>query len=129
MNAFRKLLGATALSLTLPLPIASAQSHPAAAEVYFTSGTGSVGVVNVYIDGRLAFENIFPSDASRFSVALAPGSHEVVVTPNYRALGNGDLYRTTITVPSSGSYTLRLDNATNADSADIGLVLDLGTVH
>lgn len=112
------LLSALAATATV-LPTASA------AQVYFENDSGASGVVDVYVDGQLVFDDVFASSTMMFPREITGGQHEVVVTPFYLAPGQGDLLRSAVDVPQDGTSTLTLAN----DSDTNVLALDLSDGH
>ncbi|WP_019587690.1 DUF4397 domain-containing protein [Deinococcus apachensis] len=100
-----------------------------AAPVYFENDSGASGVVDVYVDGQLVFNDVFAASTMMFPKEISSGSHEVVVTPFYLAPGEADVLRTTINVPAdeNSSYTLALATTQNDLEQDVlGLSLDEG---
>ncbi|SMB77861.1 hypothetical protein [Deinococcus hopiensis] len=88
-----------------------------ATPVYFHNDSGASGVVDVYVNGQLVFDDVFPDNSMMFPKELLAGEHEVVVTPNYLKPGEQDLMRTTLTVPEAGfenyAYTMTFSSGTD----------------
>ena len=125
----RKWMMGTVAALGLGLAgLAGAQAN--STQVYFSNDSGPASVVNVYVDGQKLFSNVFAADATSFPVALTPGAHTVVVTPNYLAPGVKDIVSQTVNVPAAGgTYTLALADSTDDASnlSGYSLSLDSGT--
>ena len=112
----RKALLLTALFAT------TASLHASAAPVYFDNDSGASGVVDVYVDGELVFDDVFADSAMMFPRELARGKHEVVVTPFYLKPGQGDVMKANINVSEDRTYTLRLA----PDKEELALKLSAG---
>lgn len=98
----KSLLLSTLLTAAVATPAASAT--PA----YFSNQSGQSGVVDVYVDGQLVFDNVFPSTVMMFPRDLASGTHQVVVTPFFLSPGEQDILHTAVTIAEDGTYTLLL---------------------
>lgn len=98
----------TRKALLLTALFATAGLSASAAPVYFDNDSGASGVVDIYVDGQLVFDDIFADSAMMFPRELAPGRHEVIVTPFYLKPGQGDVMRAGINVGADSMYTLRL---------------------
>ncbi len=98
------------------------------ARLYFTSGTGAAGLVDVYVDGQLVFDDIFSGGPTMFAQILSAGEHTVTVTPHDAALGQRDLTTNTITVAGGRTYTLNLAQDNSASVlGDLYIDLSFGT--
>lgn len=99
-----------------------------AAPVYFENDSGASGVVDVYVDGQLVFNDVFAGSSMMFPREIAAGPHEVVVTPFYLAPGQADVLHTTIDVPlDAGNYTLTLGTTQDDLNREVlGLSLSQG---
>ncbi|ACO47497.1 DUF4397 domain-containing protein [Deinococcus deserti] len=84
--------------------------NASAAPVFFHNDAGASGIVDIYVDGTLVFDDIAPDNAMMFPQELASGRHEVIVTPYNRAPGVQDVLRTTIEIEHASSYHLTLGN-------------------
>ncbi|SMB79743.1 hypothetical protein [Deinococcus hopiensis] len=84
-----------------------------AAPVYFENDAGASGVVDVYVDGRLAFNDVFADSDMLFPRELTAGAHQITVTPFYLAPGQGDLLSTTVEVTDEGPQTLTFAASTD----------------
>lgn len=98
----KSLLLSTLLTAAVVTPAASAT--PA----YFSNQSGQSGVVDVYVDGRLVFDNVFPNSVMMFPRDLTSGTHQVVVTPFFLSPGEQDILHTAVTIAENGTYTLLL---------------------
>ncbi|GBF08008.1 hypothetical protein DAERI_210004 [Deinococcus aerius] len=100
----------TLKALLLPALLTAAVTLPAAsaAPVYFENGSGASGVVDVYVDGELVFNDVFADSAMMFPRDIAAGPHQVVVTPFSLAPGQADVLDTAVTIPDDGTSTLTL---------------------
>ncbi|SMB94597.1 hypothetical protein [Deinococcus hopiensis] len=111
-----------ALLLTALFAATTAGLPASAAPVYFDNDSGASGVVDVYVDGQLVFDDVFADSAMMFPRELARGKHEVVVTPFYLKLGQGDVMRASVNVSDDRAYTLRLA----PDKEELALKLSAG---
>lgn len=96
------------LLLSALLTAAVASPAASATHAYFSNQSGQSGVVDVYVDGKLVFDNVFPNFVMMFPRELAAGTHQVVVTPFALTPGEGDILQTTVTIPEDGTHTLLL---------------------
>lgn len=78
-----------------------------AAKVYFLNASGPSGLIDVYMNGVLVFDNIFPEFPMMFPREIAPGTHALVVTPYNVAPGPQNLLATSMEFAQDGFYTLR----------------------
>ena len=110
------------------LPVASAQAAPSA-QVYFTNTSDLFGTVDIYVDGVKTASNVFNSTPSAFPNTVGAGTHQFVVTKAGTPLGQQDLLTKTVTIPAGGTYTLAIDNQTNAYTMNTvtGYTLDLSS--
>lgn len=97
-----------ALLLSALLATAALGATASAGQAYFSNESGQSGVVDVYVDGQLVFDNVFPNMPMMFPQDLAAGTHQVVVTPFYLTPGQGDVLDTSVIIPDDGTYTLTL---------------------
>lgn len=117
-----------ALLLSTLVSTAILGSSASATPVYFSNDSGASGVVDVYIDGQLVFDDIFADSSMMFPRDVAAGQHQVVVTPFYLAPGQQDVLVSTVDVPASGEYTLALTPTTDTYNVPT-LTLDLSSGH
>ncbi|SMB78415.1 DUF4397 domain-containing protein [Deinococcus hopiensis] len=119
-----------ALMLSALIATTALFTSASATPVYFSNDSGQSGVVDVYVDGQLVFDNVFADDSMMFPRELSAGQHNVVVTPNYLPLGEQDILRTTLTVPeeTAGNTAYTINLATETDDLGVeGLTLTWNT--
>ena len=110
-----KKIGSIAAGAVLVLSMTTAAFAAApSAQVYFENDLNESGAVNVYVDGQQVFTGSFSNSTSDFAQNIAPGTHQVVVTPSYAAPGQQDLASGSIDVAPGGVYTLDLGLNTDA---------------
>ncbi|WP_051935678.1 DUF4397 domain-containing protein [Deinococcus sp. YIM 77859] len=95
-------------ALLLSALFAATLPTASAAEVYFENSSQLGELVDVYVDGRLVFDDVFPSSFPLFPQNVTRGLHEVVITPSALAPGQQDVLRSTVNVAEDGTYTLAL---------------------
>ena len=108
-----KFLKPLLLAATLAIP--AALSSASAASVYFENDSGQSGRVDVYVDGQLVFDNVFPATNMMFPRDIASGTHQIVVTPSNEAVGQQDVLRETVNIGNDGTYTLSLGQDQTAE--------------
>ncbi|WP_045234792.1 DUF4397 domain-containing protein [Deinococcus pimensis] len=112
-------LKALAAALALTSAVTANAAPQDEARVHFLNHTGAAGVVDVYVDGQLLFDDMFSGAPSMFARTLTAGEHTVVVTPHDAPLGQRDLARGTVDVTNGMAYTLSV-----AQSAGGALYVD-----
>lgn len=95
-------------ALLLAALLAPALAPAQAARVYFLNDHSQSGLVDVYVNGVLLFDNMFPAFPTMFGHDLAPGTHTFVVTAYNVAPGPANLLETKLEVARWGDYTLKL---------------------
>ncbi|WP_045233988.1 DUF4397 domain-containing protein [Deinococcus pimensis] len=80
MTAVRATLAALTLAVPVTLGVASARDLTPSTDVIFVNATGQVGLVDVYVGGKLVVRNLFPGTRTSFANSVPAGRHEVVVT-------------------------------------------------
>ncbi|SMB78399.1 hypothetical protein [Deinococcus hopiensis] len=117
-----------ALLLSAFIATTALTTSASATPVYFSNDAGASGVVDVYVDGQLVFDDVFADSSMMFPKEITAGKHDVVITPNYLALGEAGILHASITVPETdgedGAYTVTLTPDTNEL-----LTLDLTSGH
>ncbi len=119
-------LSTAAVSFAVTANAAPLTEAPAA-QVYFASGTGVAGLVDVYVDGQRVFDHVFSGSPTMFAQGLSAGEHTVTVTPADAALGQRDLASDTIDVASGGTYTLNFAQDSSTATGDLYVDLSTGT--
>ncbi|SMB78377.1 hypothetical protein [Deinococcus hopiensis] len=122
-----------ALLLSAFIATTALTTSASASPVYFDNDSGQSGVVDVYVDGKLVFDNVFADSSMMFPTDITAGKHDVVITPNYLALGEADILNTSIDIPETdpdtGAYTVTLTTGTDdLDVPELGLSIDAGHI-
>ncbi|WP_052351591.1 DUF4397 domain-containing protein [Deinococcus pimensis] len=127
MRHLKTLLAALTATAAVSFAATASAAPLDQAQLYFASDTGAAGLVDVYVDGQLVFDDIFSGSPTMFAQTLTSGEHTIVITPADAALGQRDLLSDTINVASGMTYTLNLaqDNGSSA-SGDLYVSLDAG---
>ena len=104
-------------ALLFSLLCAASLPSAQAAKVYFLNASGPSGLVDVYVDGVLVFDNMFPEFHMMFPRTIGAGTHALVVTSYNVAPGPQNLLSTSMAFAQDGRYTLRFaDNALTLSS-------------
>lgn len=118
------------LLLSALLTAAVASPAASATHAYFSNQSGQSGVVDVYVDGQLVFDNVFPNAVMMFPRELASGTHQVVVTPFFLSPGEQDILHTAVTIAEDGTYTLLLGEVEDElGRASLGISVHSGDVQ
>ena len=112
-----------AIGLALVAPLAAAAQEGDTATLSVLHGVPDL-TVDVYVDGQLVFDHMFPNTPMIFPKDIAGGTHQVVVTPSGEAAGGQDVLRETVNIGSGGTFTLSLNHDQNAEGYDT-LALDM----
>ncbi|WP_027483419.1 DUF4397 domain-containing protein [Deinococcus pimensis] len=127
MRNLKKLLATLTATAAVTLAVTASAAPLDSAQVYFSSNTGAAGLVDVYVDGQLVFDNMFSGAPTMFAQGLSAGEHTVVVTPADAALGRRDLASSTIEVAGGGTYTLNFADDNSDATNTLYVELDAGT--
>lgn len=110
-------------ALLLAALCAPALAPAQAARVYFLNDHGQSGLVDVYLNGVLLFDNMFPAFPTMFGHDLPPGKHTFVVTAYNVPPGPANLLETELEVARWGDYTLKLSGDTDLNAPALALTL------
>ncbi len=88
---------------TAALTVSAASA--ASTQVFFENEANEFGLVDVYIDGRLVFDDMFLGSPNLVATGVEGGTHTVVVTPYNVALGAHDLLSADLDF-TAGTYVL-----------------------
>ncbi|MPY66215.1 DUF4397 domain-containing protein [Deinococcus sp. SDU3-2] len=110
-------------ALLLAALLAPAVAPAQAARVYFLNDHAQSGLVDVYVNGRLLFDNMFPAFPTMFGHDLAPGKHTFVVTASNVPPGPANLLETELDIAQWGEYTLKLSGGTDLNFPALALAL------
>ncbi|MCP2012975.1 hypothetical protein L1280_000103 [Deinococcus sp. HSC-46F16] len=110
-------------ALLLAALCAPALAPVQAARVYFLNDHGQSGLVDVYLNGVLLFDNMFPAFPTMFGHDLPSGKHTFVVTAYNVVPGPANLLETELEVAQWGDFTLRLSGDTDLNFPTLSLAL------